>query len=378
MSESSRKQLARWHLILGKFSQPQFPNSLTPEQEQMAAALEPLYSRSYQGRGVRQDARLEKGSLDPSQLNVPRWLNEIRELFPRQTCERITSHALERYGLTELVSDPEILDSLTPSTELLSTILSLKGQLGNEVMGAVRRLITQVADDIRQRLEQPIRNALTGKLNRFQRSHLKHSSNFDAKSTIRRNLKHWDPQRKQLIVESPRFFSRVQRHLPWEVILCVDQSGSMVNSVIHAAVMAGILASLPLLRVKLVLFDTSIVDASEYASDPIEVLMGVQLGGGTDIGQAVRYCEQLVVQPRRTIFVLLSDFCEGADPRLLLSACHRLQEAGVKTLGLAALDETANPWYDEHIAGQLAAHGMEIAAITPNEFAHWLAGEIQG
>ena len=122
MSESSRKQLARWHLILGKFSQPQFPNSLTPEQEQMAAALEPLYSRSYQGRGVRQDARLEKGSLDPSQLNVPRWLNEIRELFPRQTCERITSHALERYGLTELVSDPEILDSLTPSTELLSTI----------------------------------------------------------------------------------------------------------------------------------------------------------------------------------------------------------------------------------------------------------------
>ena len=378
MSESSRKQLARWHLILGKFSQPQFPNSLTPEQEQMAAALEPLYSRSYQGRGVRQDARLEKGSLDPSQLNVPRWLNEIRELFPRQTCERITSHALERYGLTELVSDPEILDSLTPSTELLSTILSLKGQLGNEVMGAVRRLITQVADDIRQRLEQPIRNALTGKLNRFQRSHLKHSSNFDAKSTIRRNLKHWDPQRKQLIVESPRFFSRVQRHLPWEVILCVDQSGSMVNSVIHAAVMAGILASLPLLRVKLVLFDTSIVDASEYASDPIEVLMGVQLGGGTDIGQAVRYCEQLVVQPRRTIFVLLSDFCEGADPRLLLSACHRLQEAGVKTLGLAALDETANPWYDEHIASQLAAHGMEIAAITPNEFAHWLAGEIQG
>ena len=245
-------------------------------------------------------------------------------------------------------------------------------------MGAVRRLITQVADDIRQRLEQPIRNALTGKLNRFQRSHLKHSSNFDAKSTIRRNLKHWDPQRKQLIVESPRFFSRVQRHLPWEVILCVDQSGSMVNSVIHAAVMAGILASLPLLRVKLVLFDTSIVDVSEYASDPIEVLMGVQLGGGTDIGQAVRYCEQLVVQPRRTIFVLLSDFCEGADPRLLLSACHRLQEAGVKTLGLAALDETANPWYDEHIAGQLAAHGMEIAAITPNEFAHWLAGEIQG
>jgi Mg-chelatase subunit ChlD len=213
-----------------------------------------------------------------------------------------------------------------------------------------------------------------GRLNRFRRSQFKVARNFDARGTIRRNLKNWDPERKQLLVEDPRFFSRVRRHLPWEIILCIDQSGSMTNSIIHSAVMAGILAALPLVRVRLVVFDTSIVDLSEHASDPIEVLMGVQLGGGTDIGRAVRYCEQLVEQPRRTVLVLVTDFCEGADPRVLVATVKRLRGAGVKLLGLAALDMDANPWYDEQMAGRLAAEGMEIAALTPTQLAHWLAG----
>jgi Mg-chelatase subunit ChlD len=147
----------------------------------------------------------------------------------------------------------------------------------------------------------------------------------------------------------------------------------MTDSVIHAAVMAGILAGLPAVRVRLAVFDTSVVDLSEHVSDPVEVLMSVQLGGGTNIGQAVRYCEQLVSQPRRTVLVLVTDFCEGADPRVLLAACKRLREAGVRLLGLAALDAEANPWYDEQLAGRLAAEGMEIAALTPGQLAHWLA-----
>ncbi len=376
---SHREGLARWRLVLGKYAQPKMPDCLSGAQQRMANALEQLYSREYRGRGVRQDGRLgqdtnREGSLDPSQLNVPKWLDEVRELFPKEVCTRITQHALDRYGLIELVQDPATLASLEPSTELLGAVLSLKGQMGGAVLGEARRLIARVVEEVRRKLEQEIKNALAGRLDRFRHSQFKVARNFDARDTIRRNLKHWDPERGKLLVEDPRFFSRVKRHLPWEVMLCVDQSGSMSDSVIHAAVMAGILAGLPAVRVRLVIFDTSVVDLTDHASDPVEVLMTVQLGGGTNIGRAVCYCEQLVSQPNRTILVLVTDFCEGADPRVLVATCRRLREAGVRLLGLAALDAKANAVYDEGLAGRLAAEGMEIAALTPTQLAYWLAG----
>lgn len=375
MSSSAQQDvIARWRLVLGKFAQTKMPDCLTATQQKMADALEVLYGREHRGRGVRQGPKLGPGSLDPSQLNVPKWLSEVRELFPQQTCERITKHALDRYGMTEIVQDPATLAKLEPSAELLAAVLSLKGQMKGPVLAEARRLIARVVEDVKHKLEREVLSALTGRLNRFRKSRYKVARNFDARGTIRRNLKNWDPSRKKLVVEDPQFFNRVRRHLPWEVILCVDQSGSMTDSIIHAAVMAGILAGLPAVRVKLVVFDTSIVDLSEYASDPLEVLMSVQLGGGTDIGKAVRYCEQLVETPKRTIFVLVTDFCEGADPRELVLAVRRLRGAGVKLLGLAALDGNAAPFYDEHTAGSLAAEGMEIAALTPELLAHWLAG----
>lgn len=374
-ASATNEFLARWRLVLGKYAQPKMPNCLSGGQQRMADALELLYAREYKGRGVRQGPKLgiSPGSLDPSQLNVPRWLNEVRELFPKQTCERITRHALERYGMTEVIHDPQALAALQPSADLLGAVLLLKGQMQGPVLQQVRRLIARVVEEVKRQLEQEIRNALAGKLNRFRRSQHKIARNFDARGTLRSNLKNWDPERRRIIVESPLFFNRVKRHIPWEVILCIDQSGSMADSVIHSAVMAGILAALPAVRVRLVLFDTSIVDLSEYASDPVEVLMSVQLGGGTNIGQAVRYCEQLVSQPRRTILVLVTDFCEGADPRVLIAGVKRLQEAGVKLLGLASLDANANAYCDEQMAGRLAAEGMEIAALTPQQLAHWLA-----
>lgn len=377
MSEAKPNVLSRWRLVLGKYAQGRMPTALQGDEARMDQALDKLYSREYQGRGVRQDRRLGPGSLDPSQLNVPKWLEEVRELFPQAACERITHHALDRYGMSELVQDPKILESLEPSTELLGAVLSLKGQVKGPVLAEVRKLIARVVEELKRKLEAEIKNAIAGRLNRFRHSPLKVARNFDARDTIRRNLKNWNPELKKLVVEQPRFFSRVKRHLPWDVILCVDQSGSMTDSVIHSAVMAGILAGLPVVRVKLVLFDTSIVDLSEHAADPVEVLMSVQLGGGTDIGKALRYCEQLVTQPRRTVLVLITDFCEGADPRVLFATARRLAEGGVRLLGLASLDVRANAMYDQAVAGKLAALGMEIAALTPLELAHWLAGVIQ-
>lgn len=362
--------LSRWRLVLGRFSEQRIRTPRSTRDARVEAALDFLYSREYQGRGVRD--RQAAGTLDPSQLNLPAWLGEVRELFPRDVVEIIEKHALDRYGLTELVTDKATLEQLEPNPDLLKTLLTFRGHLPGEILDPARRIIRQVVEELKRQLEADVRRALTGRRDRFRHSAQKSAQNFDWRSTLRRNLRHFDPYRRRLVLHDARFFARNTRQLPWHVILCVDQSGSMADSVIHSAVMAGILAGLPLVRVKLVVFDTSLVDLSEHVDDPVEVLMSVQLGGGTDIGKALTYCEQLVENPHRTVLVLVSDFCEGASPAVLLSTCRRLRESGVKLLGLAALDQTATPVYDRAMAERLADTGMEIAALTPKHLAAWL------
>jgi len=380
MNSPQEATLARWRLVLGQYAKDQLDVGLTAEQQRIENALDFLYSREYRGRGVRgeQDRSGPRtAGLDPSQLTVPRWLSEVRALFPKETVAIIEKHALDRYGLTELVTDPEILRRLEPNFELLKMLLTFRGNLQGEVLNEARRVIRNVVEEIKQRLASEVRRAFSGRRNRFRHSNIKIAQNLDWRGTIRKNLKNFNSQRKQMaIVDKVLFFSRIQRRLPWRVILCVDQSGSMAGSVIYSAVMAGILSSLPLINVNLVVFDTAVVDLSGHIDDPVEVLMNVQLGGGTNIGQAMQYCEQLVEDPHRTIVVLISDFCEGAPPAHLISICGRFREAGVKLLGLGALDENANPSFDTRMAEMLAAVGMDIAALTPKHFAEWLAKTI--
>lgn len=361
----------RWRLVLGRFAEKRLPVPMDGRAARMEAALDFLYSREYKGRGVRE--RAKPGSLDPSQINIPTWLGEVRELFPKDTVEIIEKHALDRYGMTELVTDKETLEKLEPNMELLKTLLTFRGHLQGDVLETARRIIRQVVEELKRKLESEIRRALSGQLNRFRHSPQKVAQNFDWRGTIRRNLKYYDARRRQIVLQEPRFFARNTRMLPWQVILCVDQSGSMADSVIHSAVMAGILAGLPMVRVKIVVFDTSIVDLSEHVDDPVEVLMSVQLGGGTNIGAALTYCEGLIENPHRTVLALISDFCEGAPPDVMLGACGRMHEAGVKLIGLASLDQTAAPVYDHAMAECLTDKGMEIAALTPKHFAEWLA-----
>jgi Mg-chelatase subunit ChlD len=364
--------LDRWRLVLGKYADRQLTGAsgLGPAAQRMDAALDYLYGREYKGRGLRKDPG--PGSLDGSQPSLVQWLSEVRELFPRDTVEVIEKHALDRYGMTELVTDPQTLERLQPNQQLLRTLLSLRHHMKDDVLHLARRIVRQVVEEIRRKLESEVRQALAGRLNRFRHSPMAMAQNFDPAGTLRRNLKHYDIERKQLVVEQMLFFERNTRRLPWDIILCIDQSGSMVDSVIHSAVMAGILAGLPAFRVKLVVFDTQIVDLSEHVDDPVEILMQVRLGGGTNIGMAVNYCAQLVENPHRTVLVLVTDFCEGASPQELVRAVRQLAEARVKLLGLAALDGEANPAYDRDMAERLAACGMEIAALTPQRLAQWL------
>jgi Mg-chelatase subunit ChlD len=393
MSEQRRGDVERWRLVLGRYASAQLGSAAAGgDQARMEAALDYLYGREYDGRGVREGSgtgdgpgsgdsggpsRLGPGGSGPSAPALVEWLSEVRELFPRETAEIVERHALDRYGLTELVTDPETLARLEPDEDLLKTLLALKGHLGEQTLVVARRIIRQVVEELRRRLELEVRAALSGRLSQHRHSPMKVAANFDPLGTIRRNLKHYDPEGQRLVLAEVLFYERNARRLPWDIIVCVDQSGSMAGSVIHSAVMAGILAGLPAFRVRLVVFDTSVVDLSAHLDDPVDVLMRVQLGGGTDIAKAVRYCAQLVENPQRTVVVLVTDFCEGGPPTALVRVVRGLAEARVKLLGLAALDGAANPFYDKRIAGQLADEGMQIAALTPAQLASWLV-EVTG
>lgn len=378
----------RWRMVLGRYAKNRLPPASAGgdsddadaagqgnDAARMEAALDFLYSREYVGRGVREETIT--GTLDPSQLTVPKWIGEVKTLFPRETAETIERHALERYGMTELVTDPEVLQRLEPSMDLLKTVMAFKEQMKGPVLEIARRIVRQVVEDLKAKLQTEIRRAFSGQLNRFRRSPLHIASNFDWKRTIRENLKNFDPERQQIVLERLSFFSRSEQRIPYEVILCVDQSGSMAGSVIHAAVMAGILTTLPSVRARLVVFDVEVVDLSEHMEDPVQTLMSVQLGGGTDIANAITFCESLVERPRRTILVLVSDFGEGGSPARLVAAVRRMAESGVRMLGLAALDEESNPYYDRQMAEQLVGAGMEIAALTPARLAKWLAEKVR-
>ncbi|HJZ31961.1 MAG TPA: VWA domain-containing protein [Hyphomicrobiaceae bacterium] len=375
---ANQATLRRWRLVLGRYSDAGLRQPRLTELElRTDRALEYLYGRELDRRGIRSRSGARHGSLDASQLTALDWLGEVRELFPATVYETIQGHALDRYGMSELLRDPQLLAGLTPSEDLLRALMTLKDRADPAVHAKIREIARKVVDDIMRRLKSRVETALSGTRNRFASSPLKNIRNFDWRRTIRENLKHYDATRRVLVAERLRFHARSRRRFPWTIVLCVDQSGSMVSSVIYSAVMAAIIAGLPSLRLHLVVFDTAIVDLTDRAADPVEVLLSVQLGGGTDIGRAVNYCEQLIQQPTRTVFVLVSDFCEGGSPGRLVTAVRRLAEARVTLLGLAALDAEAVPDFDRGTAGRLADAGMKIAALTPERFADWLAEVIQ-
>ncbi|GEO01314.1 hypothetical protein NSE01_31460 [Novosphingobium sediminis] len=370
--------LRRWRLALGRYAERALPSSgLTGEDQRTDRALDYLYAREMEKRGLRRGKSGGKGgSLDPTSLTPLGWLGELRDLFPQSVYETVQAHAIDNLGMSELLSDPAVLDALEPNRDLLKALIAFKGAANPAAREKIREVTRKVVEEILRQLRPRIEAALAGRPNRFRRSQLKAMKNFAWRETIRDNLKNWDSERSRIVADRLRFHGRSRRRLPWTIILCVDQSGSMLSSTIYAAVMASILTALPSVEVKLVVFDTAIVDLSSEAHDAVEVLMSVQLGGGTNIGAAVEYCEGLAVQPTRTIFVLISDFEEGAPVGRLLSAVRRMASARITMLGLGALSDDAAPVYDRRMAERLAGCGMEIAALTPDRFAEWIGARI--
>ena len=363
--------LNRWRLALGRYAEGpvHFSEGSLPYGE-MDQVLEFLYSREY---GEEQEIRKDRGgSGDPSSLTVPSWIEKLRRLFPKSTAEIMERHALEKYNMTELLTDPEVLKRMEPNRELLKMVLELKSMMKGPVLEMAREVVKKVAEELTKELEQEIRPALTGRMDRFSGSPVRSMRNLDIKKTIRMNLKHYDVEKRQLLLDQVYFYGRLKRHSPWNVIICVDESGSMMDSVIHSAVMAGIFARLPVMDVKLVIFDTSVVDLSGYVEDPVETLMSIQLGGGTDIGGALRYCETLIAAPARTIVVLVSDLYEGVSQANMYGAVKDIVESGARLVALTALDRQADPVYDRNAAEKMARLGAHVGAMTPEQLAEWM------
>lgn len=366
MSESTR----RWRLTLGTYADKRL-GGLTGRDGQMDTMLDYLYGREYGRRGIVRDRG--PGSLDPTKMLPLTWLGKSRSMFPETVFETLQTHALDRYGLSDLLNDPNTLEALEPNKDLLKVLLAFHDRADPAVRSKLREVAHRVIEEIMERLQHEVLRAFSGRRNRFRRSNLKSAANFDWRVTMRENLKTYDDKSGRIIAERLRFNNREKRRLPWTVILCVDQSGSMTDSILYAAVMAAILSGLPGIAVKMVLFDTSVIDVSNKLADPLDTLLSVQLGGGTNIGKAVSYSEGLVSDPDRTVFALISDFAEGAPPRPLYAALARMAEARICMIGLVALDESGSPYFDEAVAGKAAAIGMQIGAMTPDRFAGWLA-----
>ncbi|SET20933.1 vWA domain-containing protein [Thorsellia anophelis] len=374
MNKITNPGILRWRLLLGEAAKSNL-GQLDEGYLKIDAALEWLYgqdpSKTEQGE--------RSADLGDSRLTVPEWINEINELFPKEVIERLEKDAIELYGIDEVVTNLEVLERIEPSETLLKAVLHTKHLMNPDVLAAARKLVQAVVKQIMDRLAKEIRQSFSGTRDRNKPSSIKIARNFDFKRTVKTNLHRFDAKTKKLYIDSPAFMSRVKKHTEkWDLFLLVDQSGSMVSSVIHSAVMAACLWQLPGMKTHLIAFDTQIVDLTSNVNDPVELLMKVQLGGGTHINKAVAYTQSRISNPSRSLIVIISDFYEGGSESDLVRIVQTAVQAGTKVLGLAALDSTAHPNYDKALATRLVAVGAQIGAMTPGQLATWLAEKIQG
>lgn len=354
----------KWRLILGKSSEDCFEGlSLSGEQMGMDKVLDALYDSDRQG------------SLGSSMPNVNRWLGDIRKYFPTSVVQLMQKDALERLNLQQMLMEPETLRTIEPDVHLVGTLLSLHKIMPEKTKNTAREVVSKVVRELEKKLHNPTRQAVMGSLSRSVKNRRPKYNEIDWGQTIKINLKTYQPQYKTIIPELLRGIGRKSSSLR-DIILCIDQSGSMYTSVVYASVFGAVLASINAVRTSMVVFDTAVVDLTELLSDPVEVLFGTQLGGGTDINKALGYCETLVRRPSDTILVLISDLYEGGNAQEMLKRTARLVASGVQIIVLLALNDEGEPSYDHHIAAQMAAMGIPSFACTPNLFPDLMAAAI--
>jgi Mg-chelatase subunit ChlD len=360
----------RWRLVLGGEADTGC-GALAGDWQGIDLALAALYEPDG-ANGLKR-----RGGRGASSPNVARWLGDIRKYFPAQVVQVLQRDAVERLDMRQLLLEKELLETVQPDVHLVANLVSLSSVIPAGTKETARLVVGKVVDELMRKLEEPLRSAVSGALDRARRTRRPRHAEIDWHRTVRRNLRHWQPSHRTIIPQELVGFGRKSRRPQREVILCIDQSGSMAASVVYSSIFGAVLASLPAVSTKLVVFDTSVVDMTEKLDDPVDLLFGVQLGGGTDINRAVGYCQELVREPRNTILVLISDLYEGGVEEKLLARAQALVGAGVQFITLLALSDEGRPAYDQALAARLAALGVPSFACTPDAFPELMAAAIR-
>ncbi len=342
------------------------------------AALGALYDRDDHERGPDGSRRRagRSGGLGRSKPGVVRWLGDIRRYFPTPVVQILQRDAIERLDLRQLLLEPELLHGLEPDIHLVTLLVELNRHLPDETRATARQVIAKVLDDLERRLTDQTRQAVRGTLAGSARTRRPRPGDIDWPMTISANLRHWIPEHRTLVPERLVGHGRHQRSLARDVVIAVDQSGSMADSVVYASLFGGVLAQIPALRTSFIAFDTSVTDLTAFLHDPVEVLFGVQLGGGTDIANALAYCRQLVDRPRDSVVFLVSDLFEGGNAELMHRRVDDLIGSGAQVVVLLALSDEGTPAHDHTHAAALAALGATVMSATPDEFPAVLAAAL--
>jgi len=354
----------RWRLVLGGGPADGVGAPLIGDDARIDAALEALYD-SERGAGL--------GASSP---NAVRWLGDVRTYFPSSVVQVVQRDAFTRLGLQQMLLEPEMLAAVSPDVRLVATLLSLRSVIPAKTRDTARRVVRSVVEEIERRLREPLRAAVTGSLDRAARNRRPRHAEIDWPRTIRANLRHYLPEYRTIVPERRIGFARRGATMR-DIVLCVDQSGSMATSVVYSGILGAALASVRAVRTSMVVFDTAVVDLTAHLDDPIELLFGTQLGGGTDINRALAYCQGLVRAPHETVFVLISDLFEGGNREEMLTRAAALVRAGVTVVALLALDDRGAPSYDPNNAAALAALGVPAFACTPDLFPELMAAAIE-
>ena len=367
MTIDSKERLERWRLLLGGHEADGIGVTLSGRALAMDKAMAALY-----------DGTADRGaSLGASAPHAARWLGDIREYFPSSVVRVMQKDAIERLGMRRLLLEPEMMSAVEPDLNLVTTLMSLSGVIPQRAKATARQIVQRVVHDLQRKLAAPMRQAVVGALKRSTRNRRPRHHEIDWNRTIRANLKHYQREYGVIIPETRIGFGRARNELR-TIIVCIDQSGSMGQSVVYSGVFGAVLASIPALRTHVVAFDTSVVDLTEEMSDPVDVLMGIQLGGGTDINRALGYCQTLITRPTDTIVVLISDLFEGGEREEMLKRAAAMVNSGVRMVTLLALADSGAPAFDERNAAELAGMGVPSFACTPDRFPDLMAAAIHG
>ncbi len=357
------ENIKRWRLILGGDADQELACTLSKTETGIDKTLEALYNSN------------KKGGLGPSSPNVARWLGDIRTYFPNTVVKIMQQDALKRLNLTKMLTEPEMLETVVPDVHLVANLMTLGKAIPEKTKATARQVVKKVVDELIQKLSAPTQQAIIGSLNRSVRNSRPRHNEINWNETIKKNLKHYQPEFKTIIPETRVGYGRKRKALK-DVVLCIDQSGSMGSSVVYSGIFGAVMASIPSIRTKMVVFDTEVVDLTEELQDPVELLFGVQLGGGTDIDKALTYCSQIIPKPLDTVLVLITDLYEGGNQEEMRQKALQLVSNGVQVITLLALNDEGTPSFDHGNADFFASIGIPVFACSPDLFPDLMAAAL--